>query len=555
MNDLPPWYSIGSVGLGTALGAAFAAIWHGLWPGGAPNLFGFTALCLLIAFFAVNDTFRAMTRSPMDPSLAMVEILVGGGALLALTQRPLPFVVGLAFAVFLRAEMGGLTALVINLYDRGGAPEANRLHRRFNGLALGSGMAMVLCGLGSRLETSTSLLHWGFAPIALVGGACALMLVAGAQYEVMRARFRGGAVAVDPGFGVGWWGPVAGVIAAVIIVSAVAPPLPSVITLHQVGAAALAVAQRTTTSSGPQNLAPQSTGAHKHGPAKIGPIPRSELGLYMFLTLVAIFVVVEIIRSLVMMRRLGVGAYGLAGEYWRRARAIGAQAAVFFSGIYQLVREGLREGDWRGLSRLVRRWWRWLLEAFSSMLRGNVWRTLVPRSAAHRAGAEFAIAAGPRTAAGAAWRLPPGDPRRRIREMYREFMLRAAEVGLGRRVSQTPQAFGRMVAAAEPDAGGVLAALTSSYEHARFSEQPVTAAHVGTAEHAWNTVAAFLGHRRAVPRRGDGGAEDDRAAPPRGQRNVAGRQRAPSATPVAGSTGPGKERPVAIRPESRRRGR
>ncbi len=554
MNDLPPWYSIASVGLGTALGAAFAAIWHGLWPGGAPSLFGFTALCLLIAFFAVNDTFRALTRSPMDPSLAMVEILVGGGALLALTQRPLPFFVGLAFCVFLRAEMGGLTALMINLYDRGGAPEANRLHRRFNRLALGSGMAMVLCGLGSRLETSTSLLHWGFAPIALVGGACALMLVAGAQYEVMRARFRGGEVAVDPGFGVGWWGPVAGVIAAVIIVSAVAPPPPSVITLHQVGAAALAVAQRTTTSSGPQNLAPQSTTPHKHGAAKIGPIPRSELGLYMFLTLVAIFIVVEVIRSLVMMRRLGVGAYGLVGEYWRRARAIGAQAAVFFTGLYQLVREGLREGDWRGLSRLLRRWWRWLLEAFSGMLRGNVWRVLVPRSAAHRAGAEFAIATGPRTAAGAAWRLPPGDPRRRIREMYREFMLRAAEVGLGRRASQTPQAFGRMVTAAEPDAGGVLAALTSSYEHARFSQQAVTAEHVGTAEHAWNTVAGFLGHRRAVPRMG-GGPDEGRAAPSSVQRGAGARQRTPSGMPAAGSTAAGKERPVAIRPESRPRRR
>jgi uncharacterized membrane protein (Fun14 family) len=548
MNDLPPWYSIAAVGLATALGAAFAALWHGLWPAGAPNLYGFTVLCLLIAFFAVNDTFRALTRSPMDPGLALVEVLVGGGALFAMTQRPLPFFVGLAFCVFLRVEMGGMTTLIINLYDRGARADAERLRRRFSGMALGSGMAMVLCGLGSRLETSPSLLHWGFGPIAVVGGVCALLLVAGAQYEVVRARFRSEEVAVDPGFGAGWWGPVVGLIAAVVVVAALVPPLPSAITLQQVGAAALRVAEHTSHNTGPQNLPTQAaTTAHKKGPAKIGPIPRGELGLYMFLTLVAIFLVVEVVRSLLVMRRLGVGAAGLAAEYARRLRLLAAQAGSFFTGLYALVREGLRSGDWRGLQRLLRRWWRWVVDLFATLRRGNVWRVLVPRSAAHRAGAEFAIAAGPRTAAGAAWRLPPGDPRRRIREMYRDFMARAAAVGLGRRPHQTPQAFSRMVSAVEPEAAGVLGTLTASYEVARFSERPLTEEHVGVAERAWNTVTGFLRRRRpgdAAPPAGSAGSQVDPGA--------AGRR--PAGRPRPGAAEPGRERTLTERPPGRRRG-
>jgi hypothetical protein len=90
VRDVPPWYAIGTIAFATALAAAFAALWHGLWPGGAPNLFAFTALCLLAAFFGVQDTFRAMTERPMDPGTALIELLVGGGALFAMTQRACP---------------------------------------------------------------------------------------------------------------------------------------------------------------------------------------------------------------------------------------------------------------------------------------------------------------------------------------------------------------------------------------------------------------------------------------------------------------------------------
>lgn len=557
MNDLPPWFSIAVVGLFTALGAAFAALWHGLWPGAAPNLFAFAALCLLIAFFAINDTFRAMTRQPMDPSVALVEVVVGGAALFALTQRVLPFVIAVAFCVLLRSEAGRLTGLIVTLYDRPSAELARRLRRRFSGLALGAGMGMVLCGLGSNLETSTSLLHWGFGPIAVVAGGCALILVSGAEYEVMRTRFRGGEVTADASFGVGWWGPVAGLIAAVIIVAAIAPPLPSFITLHQVGTAVLNVAQHTTRNTGPQNLGPASTTAtHAKGPAKIGPIPRSELGLFLFLLLVLVFVAVEIVRALLVMKRLGVGGWGLLQEYWGRARIIGEQAGVFFVGLYALVQEGLRGGDWRGLQRLLRRWWQQLLAALTGMLRRNVWHTLVARSAGHRQGADFAAQAGPRTAAGAAWRLPPGDPRRRIREMYREFMQRAGEVGLARRPHQSPATFGRMVVGEEPAAGDGVTQLTTSYEWARFSVREVSEDQVSSATRGWGVVGAVLGRRREVPagQAGQGGTPPPGAGG-RHARPPAPGEAAPKGAAAPGFTAPGQERQVTLKDTARRRGR
>ena len=168
MSDLPPWYSIGAIGLATAVGAGFAALWHGLWPGGAPSLYGFTALCLLLAVFGVSDTFRAVTRKPMDPGLALAQIVVGAVALWFLTQRPLGFLIGAAFLSLLRLQVGQLTVHIVDLYDRGNLAYARRVRRRFSSLVLVSGLALVVCGLGSNLETSPGLTHWGFGPIAVV---------------------------------------------------------------------------------------------------------------------------------------------------------------------------------------------------------------------------------------------------------------------------------------------------------------------------------------------------------------------------------------------------
>jgi hypothetical protein len=402
-----------------------------------------------------------------------------------------------------------LTACLVDFYDAPGEERGVRLWRRAVGLLLWGSLVMVLCGLGSGLETSPSLWHWGFGPIAVVGAAAGLVLVSGTQQERVRVRFHaGGAARVDPSLGVGWWGPVAGLVAAVVVLGALLPPLPSVITLHQVGGAVLNVAQHTTHASGPQNVpAPTAPKAHKPG-VKPGPVGRGELGLFLFLGLVVTFLIVELVRGLRLMRRLGIGARELAVEYWRRGLALAEQAAAFFVGIARLVQEGLRSGDWRGLQRLLLRWWRLFLDAFAYLWRSNAWRTLVIRSAAHRPGAEFAAEAGPRTLAGAAWRLPPGDPRRRIREIYREFLQRAQEVGLGRRPSQTPAAFARMVAAAAPAAQGGLEGLTASYEWARFSQHEVTPAHVERAESGWRTVwGALQVHRGARARTGsDAGA-------------------------------------------------
>lgn len=528
MSDAPAWYVIGSVGLAAAFGAAIAAVWHGLWPFGDPNLFALAALCGLVAFVGVQDTFRAMTRKLMDPGLALVELIIGGALALLLTQHVLPFFVAVAVLAAVRAECGHLTRLVVDLYDTGSAEVARRTRRSFTSLLLVLGFIVGAALVWSGLDHSAGLLQWRSAPIVLLAGVCGLVLVSGAEYEVMRSRFRGGEVTTDAAFGVGWWGPVAGIIAAVVILAALVPPLPSVITLHTVGADVIVVSERTVPSSGPQNVSLPSAQKSPGPIAKVLPRQvRNHAGLYIFLLLLATLVVTVVVRALLYARRLGMDAAQIVVGYWRGAVETARAAAAFFTGLYDLLMQGIRDGDWRGLARFGLRWWRWLLEVLSGALRRNIWRQLGIRSAAHREGASFAASPGVRTMAGAAWNLSPEDPRRRVREVYRRFMQEASEAGLPRRASQTPRTYQLAVQAAEPGTAEGLADLTGAYEAARFSPHALSGASVDTATGGFNRIAAFLLRRRERTRNQSEQGARPAAGPARDGQSVQIRRGAP----------------------------
>jgi len=533
MTDLPPWYSIAAVGLAAAMGAALAAVWHGLWPFGNPNLFGFAALCAAVALVGVNDTFRTLTRQPMDPSLALTELIVGSVLALLLTQHILPFLIAVLMLSLIRGQAGGLTRAIVHLYDSGTADVARRVRRTFTSLVLAMEFLIAACLVFSGLDRSAALSRWTTAPIVLLAAVCGLLLVSGSEYEVMRSRFRGGEVTTDAAFGVGWWGPVAGLIAAVIILAALVPPLPSVITLRTVGATVVRVSEATVPNTGPQNV--PTNDQQPNAVAKLLPAAvRHNAGIYIFLLFLLALVVTLVLRAFQYARRLGVDAAQIGTRYWQGAVETASSAAAFFVGVYDLFRQGIRDGDWRGMTRFLRQWWGWLLDVLHGSLFRNIWRQLGIRSAAHRAGAEFGAAAGQRTVAGAAWNLPPGDPRRRVRELYRQFMQEAREAGLARRPSQTPRTYRVAVEAAEPGTAAGLGELTLAYEWARFSPHPVSTDHLSLASRGWERIAAFLTRRR----------ERERAVAAQGGESARGR-------PVPPDAPAGKA--VRVRANARRR--
>ena len=513
MTDLPPWYTIATVGLGAAVGAALAAMWHGLWPYGDPNLLLFMALAALVALVGVRDTFRSLTRTPLEPGMALVQLVVAGVAMALMTRHVLPFFIGMLLLAGVRGQAGALTRRVVDLYDIGTAEIARQTRRHFTTLVLITEMVLAVSLVLSGLDHSAGLLSWTTAPVVLLGGVCGLMLISGAEYEVMRSRFQGGEVTTDAGFGAGWWGPVAGLIAAAVIIAALLPPLPAYITLGQVGHAVVHVSQHTIRSSGPQNL---HTPHPHHTPAVIKKIipkrVRDNFGTYLFLFMLVLFVLVLAVRSVRYARRLGLDVTQLARQYLAVVLEVGRSSLAFILGFYEILMQGVRDGDWRGMTRFLRRWWNWLLDVITRFGRGNVWRQLGIRSAGHKEGAEFAAATGARTGAGSAWNLAPGDPRRRIRELYRELIGEAARAGLPRRPHQTPETFRRSLVATEPDAAPGLELLTDAYEWARFSPHPVTGEHVAQASSGWQRISGFFTRRQQQQPTKAAGPVDQRRA-------------------------------------------
>lgn len=517
MNELPGWFSGASTALALAVGAALAGFWHGVWPLAAPNLLLFSLVCGAAAFAGVNDTFRAMTVRPMDPTLAAAEILVGGvGTFFLLHHRFLPFVIAAVLVIGVRANSGRLTALVVDLYDKGSVVAARATRQSFTGMVLLLELLLVICGLGSTFETSLSLWHWGFGPIALVAGASGLVLISGANYEVMRTRFRGGEVTSDESFGTGWWGPAAGLIASVLIIGAVVAPPPAIISLRQVSHAIYQFSSRTIVPT-----SEASTGAAKSSSASSTGIlgthlTPSRIGAFFFVALILFFLVMMVIRFFRYSKQAGQDAFFVVMEYWRKFRALAVSSSGFFVGIYQLILLGIKEGDWRGLVRMLRLWLSWLLELFSLDFWRNAWSHLNIRTFSHKVGASYAAEAGPRTWAGAAWTLAPGDPRRRIREIYRKFLTEAKDIGMGRRPNQTPSTYRRALAKVEPTTAEGLEELTSAYEWARFSQHPVEPRHLELAESGWGRITRVFSVRRErapAPQKGKGPGTGELARP------------------------------------------
>lgn len=499
MTDLPAWFTAAAVGWGTAMGAAVASLWFGLWPLHDPNILAFAGLCGAIAFVGVVDTFRALTKRPMDPTLAVAELVVTGALIAVITPHFVQFLISAVLVALVRGQVGALTRVIVDLYDSGRQDVARRTRGRFTTVMLVTGGLVTAFVLFSSLDRSASLFAWRTAPIVLLAAVAGLVLVSGAEYEVMRSRFHGGQVTTDESFGTGWWGPVGGLIAAVVIVSAIVPAPPAVISLQEVGQA-VAWTSYHTVPNGKGNEHVGTTSVGKTGGLKIttgvqiapaGPSP----GLFIFLGLLAALVVTLAIRSVRYSRQLGVDTFELVMRYVRSVGALVWSTVSFFVGFVQLLLEGLA-GDWSGMKRFLRRWWLWILDVITGRIFRNIWRQLGIRSADHKAGEEFAAEARARTMAGAAWNLPPGDPRRKIRELYRQFMQEAKDAGLGRRPSQTPRTFQLMVQTAEPATVEGLGQLTGAYEWARFSHHPVTTDHIGRASSGWEGIKGYLVRRR-----------------------------------------------------------
>ncbi len=495
MTDLPTWFTAAAVGWGAALGGAMAALWFGLYPLHDPNIVAFAATCGAVSFVGVADTFRALTKRPMEPSIAIVELVLGGALIAVLTQAVLQFAIGMVLAAIVRGQAGALTRVIVDLYDSGTAEVARRTRLRYTRVMLITAGIVTLFVLWSRLDKTAGLLHWHSAPIVLLAAVSGLVLVSGAEYEVMRTRFRGGQVTADQSFGTGWWGPVAGLITAAVIVSALVPAPPAVVSVTQIGQAAQSFANKVVpNNTGLQNVKNDQKGGNvkliKPGEYKIinqGP----PYGLYVFFVLLAALAVVIVIRLVRYSRQLGVEAFDLAMGYVRSFIAVGKSMISFFIGFYELLAEGLR-GDWSGMRRFLLRWWGWILDVITGRIFRNIWRQLGIRSAAHKEGAEFAADAKARTMAGAAWKLPPGDPRRRVRELYRQFMQEAKNAGVGREPFQTPRTFRDVLERTEPAMAEGLSDLTGAYEWARFSQHPVTPDHITSASSGWERVAGFL---------------------------------------------------------------
>ena len=500
MTDLPSWFTAATVGWGAALGGALAALWFGLYPLHDPNIVAFAATCGAVSLVGVVDTFRALTKRPMDPTLAIVELILGGALVAVLTRAVLQFFIAAVLLMIVRGQAGALTRAIVDLYDSGTSEVARRTRARFNKLLLVTAGIVTALVLWSRLDHSAGLFAWRSAPIVLLAGISGLMLVSGAEYEVMRTRFRGGQVTADASFGTGWWGPVSGLIVAAVIVSAVVPAPPAFISVAQVGAAAQAFANHAVPNGGgPQHVHFNQKPGAKITISKTGVISGVKTGppygLYVFGVLMAALVVTVVVRLVRYSRQLGMDAFDLALGYVRSLISIVTSTISFFVGFYELLLEGLR-GDWSGMRRFLRRWWGWILDVITGRLFRNIWRQLGIRSAAHKEGASFAAASKARTMAGAAWKLPPGDPRRRIRELYRQFMQEAKNAGIGREPSQTPRTFRLMVETAEPAMTEGLGDLTGAYEWARFSPHPVTPEHITSASSGWERISGFLTRRR-----------------------------------------------------------
>jgi hypothetical protein len=93
-------------------------------------------------------------------------------------------------------------------------------------------------------------------------------------------------------------------------------------------------------------------------------------------------------------------------------------------------------------------------------------------------------------------RLRGSDPASRIRRSYIHLLLAGEAQQHPRRAPQTPQEYAPDAGAAFPAATGPIAALTASYERARYHPDAATSADADAAERAWGEIET----RRTEPR-------------------------------------------------------
>ena len=462
MAGIPSWFTAATVGWGAALGGALATFWFGIYPLHDPNIAVFATTCGAVSLFGVQDTLRAQTDHPPTPARAVWELLLGG-ALAALLTRSLPqFCIAATLLLVLRGQAGALTRVIVDLYASGAPEVARRTHERVQRLVL------VTAGIGTALVVwnglDPSARPWRSAPFVLLAGISGLILLSGAAYAVVRARFRRGGARVDAAFRGGWWASAGGLIVAAVIVSAVVPAPPAFFSLAQVGAAARRM-ENDVHPYTPGNPGGPFLPTYAHNVLTIGPSgvvgrePR--YGLYVLGVLLAALAVTAVTGQRRSARPCGMDVFDLVAGDARELASVLTAAISWFVRFYRLGVGGMR-GAGGEMGRLPRRWPGWLPDV---------------------------VAAG-----------PMGDGRRRIRALYRRCLRGARKAGIGRAPHQTPRAFQAMVETSEPAMAGGLGALTGAYEWARFSPHPVTPAHVTRAVGGWAGVSRLLAQRRARSR-------------------------------------------------------
>lgn len=87
---------------------------------------------------------------------------------------------------------------------------------------------------------------------------------------------------------------------------------------------------------------------------------------------------------------------------------------------------------------------------------------------------------------------PPGDPRRRIREMYQQVLAQAIRLGTPREKGQTPQAYGTTLSGLCPEEESSIHTLTQAYVAARYGTEPPTESQVQAASSATERIQATL---------------------------------------------------------------
>lgn len=94
------------------------------------------------------------------------------------------------------------------------------------------------------------------------------------------------------------------------------------------------------------------------------------------------------------------------------------------------------------------------------------------------------------------WSLRRASPRDQVLYYYLSILRRAGEQGVRRKPSQTPDEYDPVLGTHVTDAEADVHALTSAFDRARYSGQPIDAAQAGTVRAVWERLRAALQSKR-----------------------------------------------------------